>query len=180
MTTRRVPLAKSVVFTTPWFRVVAKTMPGEAEPYYGLELSDYVSVVATTPANELVVVRQFRPIVEAHTLELPSGHLEPAEAPEIAAGRELFEETGYEAKHIETLSVPLFSDTGRLTNRMWGFRARNVRLTEKPRKAEPGIETLLLSPTELRERIRSGEFIHALHLALLFVGDFDVDGRAES
>jgi ADP-ribose diphosphatase len=165
-------LEKKVVFSTPWFEVLAKSVPGERDPYYCLALTDYVTVLATTPQNELVVVRQFRPVVETHTLELPSGNVDPGEIPESAARRELLEETGYEAHEMETLSVPLFSDTGRLANRIWCYRATNVHLTPHARTREAGIETLLLSPRDLREKVTRGEFIHALHLAVLFLGDF--------
>jgi len=171
-------LGSRVVFSTPWFEVLAKTVPGEEHPYYCLALPDYVSVLATTPRNELVVVRQFRPVVDTHTLELPSGHVDPGEVPESAARRELLEETGYEADELETLSVPLFSDTGRLANRIWCYRAKNVRRTHHAHTAEAGIETLLLTPHELRQKVKTGEFIHALHLALLFLGDFHVEQKA--
>ena len=64
--------ARQAVFGTRWFRVVAMPQSG-GEPYYMLELPDYVSVIALTPARELLLVRQYRPVVQRHTLELPAG-----------------------------------------------------------------------------------------------------------
>lgn len=60
-----------------------------------LESADSVNVVAITPDQEVVAIRQFRFGVGATTLELPGGLAEPDEEPLIAAQRELREETGY-------------------------------------------------------------------------------------
>ena len=52
-----------LLLDTKWFRVVARPQQG-GEPYYVLELEDYVSVVALTEARQLLFVRQFRPVVQ--------------------------------------------------------------------------------------------------------------------
>ena len=46
-------------------------------------------------APQTVLVRQFRPPVDAYTIELPAGLVDPHETPSEAAIRELKEETGY-------------------------------------------------------------------------------------
>ena len=56
---------------------------------------DSVAALATTPANEVVLIEQRRPPVEAVVLELPAGIVEPGEPPEHAVVRELMEETGF-------------------------------------------------------------------------------------
>ena len=60
-----------------------------------LESADWVNVVALTPENKLLVVRQFRFGVAQHTVEIPAGLIERGESPQQAARRELLEETGY-------------------------------------------------------------------------------------
>lgn len=45
--------------------------------------------------DEIVCVRQFRPAIDAYTLELPAGLIDDGEDPVMAAIRELREETGY-------------------------------------------------------------------------------------
>src|SRR5437763_11391084 len=104
---------RRVVYSTPWFDLVAKSLAGHDQPHYSIRTTDYVSVVAVTRQRRLLLVRQYRPAVEGMTLELPSGHVEPGETPEEAARKELLEETGHVADRFELLGE--FSpDTGRL------------------------------------------------------------------
>jgi 8-oxo-dGTP pyrophosphatase MutT (NUDIX family) len=61
-----------------------------------IEHPDSVAIVAVD-GDELVLVRQTRPVTSAQTLELPSGKIEPGESPADAAARELAEECGLAA-----------------------------------------------------------------------------------
>lgn len=158
-------VSSSTEFSTEWFDLVARRVQGaEADaPYYCLEMKDYVSVLALTKNGEVLLVRQYRPAVEAYTLELPAGHVEHGETPEEAAKRELLEETGYEAIACEPMGC-LFPDTGRLANRMWCYFVPNA---ERKGHPEEGIELVSLHLDDLCEKITSGEFLHALHVAVL-------------
>jgi 8-oxo-dGTP pyrophosphatase MutT (NUDIX family) len=56
---------------------------------------DWVNVVALTPDQRIVLVRQFRFGIDGFSLEIPGGVMERGEDPVIAGLRELREETGY-------------------------------------------------------------------------------------
>jgi ADP-ribose pyrophosphatase len=153
-----------VVFHTAWFQLVEKHVPDWSAPHYSLQLNDYVSVVALTEANQLLLVRQYRPAIEAMTLELPSGHVDAGESPEEAARKELWEETGYRAKQFELLGQ-LAPDVGRMGNRLWCFFAGDVR-PDPAHQPETGIEVVHYEKT-IPELLDETEFCHALNLATL-------------
>jgi len=163
----------STAFETPWFKLLSKTvvgMPGaggEAE-FFALRPDDYVSVLALTQEGRVLLVRQYRPVVEAFTLELPSGHVDPGESPAEAARRELAEETGYEARGVE-LFGNLIPDTGRLANRLWCYFASGVAPCCRQGPLEPGIEVVTCTQAELFQHVAAARFDHALHLAILLL-----------
>jgi len=156
------------VFSTPWFKLLAKRVDQEADPYYSLQTADYVSIVAVTNKGRVLLVRQYRPAVERMTLELPSGHVDGGMTPEDAAKQELLEETGYLARQVELLGC-ICPDTGRLANRMWCFFASGVTRSEVPHVMEPGIELTDCTPEELMDYILEFKFDHALHLAAVLL-----------
>ncbi|MEG1584807.1 MAG: NUDIX hydrolase, partial [Anaerovorax sp.] len=64
-----------------------------------------VALAALTEEGKLVLVRQFRKAAEEVALEVPAGKIEQGERDhELAALRELKEETGYTAENLELLS----------------------------------------------------------------------------
>jgi 8-oxo-dGTP pyrophosphatase MutT (NUDIX family) len=60
-----------------------------------------VVVARTERSGSLVLIEQFRIPFEAEVLEFPAGLIDPGEAPEQAAERELAEETGYTGRVTE-------------------------------------------------------------------------------
>jgi len=159
------------VLSTPWFDLVAKTTnDGDPEaPYYSIETSDYVSVLALTEEGQVLLVRQYRPAVEARTLELPSGHVDKGETPEEAARRELLEETGYQADRVEILGCTA-SDTGRLGNRTWHCFASGAVPCEPPQPAEPGIEAVRCSQADLMKYVAESKLDNGLNLGAVLLG----------
>ena len=161
------PIGTGVVFSTPWFDLLAKTMDAGDEPYYSLRLPDYVSILAITDDQHVLCVRQYRPAVERYTLELPSGLIDPGESPEQSALRELLEETGYQAGTLEVLG-PMLPDTGRLGNRIWACVAAGLRRVED-REPEASLEVVSLTVPELLCATADGRFDHALHVAVILM-----------
>lgn len=62
-----------------------------------------VCVVALTPQDEILLVRQFRYPYSQVLWEVPAGKLEPGEDPEVCGLRELREETGALAQRLQLM-----------------------------------------------------------------------------
>ena len=166
-------IGRSAALTTPWFDVRVKRVKGLPTPgrnayYYSVRPADYVSILALTDRDEVLLVRQYRPAVEVRTLELPSGLVDAGEAPVRSARRELLEETGYRASRMDLMGV-LRPDVGRLENRLWCFRASGLRSPGRGFSGEAGVTPVLMKRPEFTRRIRRGEFDHALHLAVILL-----------
>lgn len=159
---------RTIAFATPWFDVIAKQVDGNASPHYTVQPPDYASIVATDGDGRLLMVKQYRPVVEDFTLELPSGLVDPGETPEASIRRELIEETGHEAGEVESLGA-LLPDVGRLGNRMFCFAASNVRALEPAPVLDDGIELVKLTPDEVRAALQTLQCSHALNFAVLLL-----------
>ncbi len=62
-----------------------------------------VVVLPLLEGGGVVLIRNHRPMLGRTLLELPAGTLEPGEAPDVAALRELREETGYRAERLRPM-----------------------------------------------------------------------------
>lgn len=61
-------------------------------------------IAAIKDDGKMLMVNQFRKPAERVMLEAPAGKIDPGETPETAALRELKEETGYTAEHIQLMT----------------------------------------------------------------------------
>ncbi|MEG6522398.1 NUDIX hydrolase [Desulfotomaculum sp. 1211_IL3151] len=79
-----------------------------------VEFSQAVAVVALKDNKDVLFVSQYRYPVGEVLIEIPAGKLDREESPEQCARRELQEETGYTAKHMEKIcefyTTPGFSN----------------------------------------------------------------------
>ncbi len=98
------------------------------------------AVLALDEEDQVLLVRQYRHPVRSMLWELPAGLSDVAGgAARGTARRELWEETGYGADHLELLLDPLLSP-GSSSERLAIYLARGVRLAEGERHAAHGEE----------------------------------------
>jgi ADP-ribose pyrophosphatase len=162
------PSAAHEAFRGRYLRIEIETWPsGDWEI---LRHPGACAVVATTPEDDLLLVRQFRPAIRRSILEVPAGLLDvEGEAPVDCAIRELVEETGHIAHDVRSLGSFLTSP-GSTDERFHLFRAN---ATPAPgREPEEGIEIVRMPFREALSRARAGEIEDVKTvLAVLLAGD---------
>ncbi len=121
-----------------------------------------VAVIPITEDGKLVLVEQYRKALGRAMVEVPAGKLEPGEAPEITARRELEEETGYacgELVHVTTFATsPGFAD-----ETIHVFAARELRKVDNPAAGDEDefVEIHEVPLGEAEEMLRDGRIFDA-------------------
>lgn len=123
--------------------------------------ADWVNVVAVTADDEIVLVWQHRFGVDAPSVEIPGGTVDPGEDPAAAALRELEEETGYVAE-AATLLTTVNPNPALHGNRCFTYAARVTgRVPPRPGPGE-AVETVLVAARVVPLALDAGEITHAL------------------
>jgi ADP-ribose pyrophosphatase len=135
---------------------------GEGRRFVALDCADWVNVVAFTPDDRIVLLRQYRLGAEKVCLEIPGGLVDPGESAADAAVRELREETGYQARSWHRLGE-VRPNPAIQGNRLTTFVALDATPSAS---AEPddgevlAVETAALA--EVEAMLRDGRIDHAL------------------
>ena len=109
---------------------LSETSPaGKHGEFYILDSPDWVNVIPITNDGHIVCVEQYRHGSRRVALETPAGMVEAGEAPEVAAARELREETGYSAKSLQILGR-VYGNPAFMTNHLTILLAEGVTLTD--------------------------------------------------
>jgi len=163
-------------FTTPIFKLrrdrLRAPRNGSEHDFYVLEAADWVNVVAITPEQHVVLVRQYRHGSAAIGTEIPGGVVEPHEQPIEAARRELLEETGFAADDWTAIGV-VEPNPAIQNNRTWTYLARGARrVADLDLDPAEEIEVDTVPLDRIPQMLRQGAISHALvlcafaHLAL--------------
>ncbi len=125
-------------------------------------------ILPLTENNEVRLVRQFRAAADKWVVELPAGSLELNENPDLAAPRELLEETGDRAATWQKLGG-FYTAPGILTEYLHFYLATD--LTPGPNELEfdEHIEVITVPWPEALEMIRRQEIEDAKTIAGLMV-----------
>ena len=127
-----------------------------------------VAIVALTGDRQVRLVRQYRSAIADFLLELPAGTLEPGEAPEAAAPRELAEETGDHARHWRRLTS-IHTTPGICDETLHIFLATGLTPGPSSPDADEYIEVVTLPLDRALAMVRSGQISDAKTIAGLLL-----------
>ena len=133
-----------------------------------LDSPDWVNVIAITPEEKIVFVKQYRHGRREITLEIPGGLCDEGEDVIQAGLRELREETGFTAQKAEIIGVvepnPAFLNNQCSTIIVYQASKTNTQHLDDTEE----IEVLLLSVEEVEEYIQNGTIKNAMVLAAFY------------
>ncbi|MBC7216658.1 MAG: NUDIX hydrolase [Candidatus Caldatribacterium sp.] len=116
---------EEVLLSTRVFQVVRRVYQGGIERIF-VRHRGAVTIVATTPENKVLLIKQFRAPLGEWLWEIPAGTLEEGEDPLLCAKRELEEETGFHSEEWSYL-FPVCLAPGYSSEVIHFFRAKNAR-----------------------------------------------------
>ncbi len=155
----------------PLFRVRFDTMrhPTSSEEFQRLvlETSDWVTVVAVTTDQRIVMVEQYRFGVGELTIEPVAGMVAPDEDSLLAAKRELLEETGFGKGKWQYLGS-VQANPAIHNNLCHHWLVEDVEVMQAPTPdAGEAIRVHLMTLDEVRESVAAGKLKHPLGLSAL-------------
>jgi 8-oxo-dGTP pyrophosphatase MutT (NUDIX family) len=141
---------------------------GDSHDFFVMESASWVNIIPLTPANEVVMVWQYRHGTRDITLEIPGGLVNKGDSPEAAALRELREETGYTAASAIPLNF-VHPNPAIQNNRCYTFLARDcVPAGGQQQDEKEDIGVVLIPLADIPRIIREGVITHALVIAAFY------------
>lgn len=139
------------------------------------EWIDHPGAAAVVPIlsdGRIVMVRQYRYPVHKITLEIPAGKLDPEEAPEKCALRELKEETGYTAHTLRKLTA-MRTAMAYTNETIYLYAAENLDAGAQCTDEDEFINTEIFTPEEIYRMIEAGHIDDSKSIvALLMMKNF--------
>ena len=134
-----------------------------------VEFGPWVTIVAVTKEQQVVMVRQYRHGAQKVLLELPGGAMDAEdESPLQAARRELLEETGYTSDTFIQIGC-VYPNPANQTNQIYSFLALDVERISSQNLDETEEIELELKPLEAVIALaKNGELLQSMQVSALF------------
>ncbi len=115
-----------------------------------------VGIIPITENKEVILVKQYRKPLDRVCLEIPAGKLNVGEDPYACGVRELEEETGYKAKHVQSLG-DFFPTPGFANEILYIYMATGLYEGEVKLDEDEFVETVKYPLDQLVDMVMQGE-----------------------
>lgn len=116
--------------------------------------------------EKIILLRQFRPVINSYLYEFPAGTLKRGELPLSCARREILEETGYTAKKLTFLGK-IYPVPGYSTEKIFIYKAQKLKKQLRCTEEDEIIESLVVTKARLRKLFKSGKIVDAKTICAL-------------
>lgn len=156
---------------TPWFSVLNQKVqcPKKAlHDYYTVAFAGPAVGIVAREQDRYLLIYQYRFIVDEYVWAIPSGGVEEGETLEMAAKRELLEETGWTAGRITHL-FGYYPSYGATDQRFELFLAEELERTKDGFDSSEVMKTGWFERQPLIDMVLSGQIVDGLSLTPLAV-----------
>jgi len=123
-------------------------------------------IVPFLTKDKLILLRQFRPVINSYLYELPAGTLGKSESPLACARREILEETGYSAEKF-TLIGKIYPVPGYSTEKIFIYKAQGLKEECSIAEKDEIIEKRVITRGRVKRLFVKGEIVDAKTISAL-------------
>ena len=136
-----------------------------------LEVIEHPGAVLIVPfltRNKIILLKQFRPVINSYIYELPAGTLERGERSINCARREIIEEIGYSAKIMFKLGK-IFPVPGYSTEKIIIYKAEQLKKEKENCQEDEVIHPFPITKTRIKQLFKSGKIVDAKTICALSI-----------
>lgn len=123
-------------------------------------------IVPFLTKGRIIMLRQFRPVINSYIYELPAGTLGKGEPALSCARREIIEETGYSAEKLTRLGE-IYPCPGYSTEKIIIYKAEMLKKKKRMAEADEVIKTSVFTKGRIKRLFKSGRIIDAKTISAL-------------
>lgn len=166
-------IASEYLFNDTWLKARKDTCERPdgkiITPYYVMEYSTWVTAVALTEDEKVVLVKQYRHALGEVCIETPGGCVDATDADyDVAIQREMLEETGYAFDKLSYLGRTS-SNPSTNNNLMHMYLLQGgKKVQEQELDHNEDIEVMLVTLEELKGMLERNEIVQSMHVTAIF------------
>jgi len=123
-------------------------------------------IVPFLDKNTVILIRQYRPVLNKYIWELPAGTLHRNEPPLKCAKREIVEEIGYRASKWKKLGY-IYPAPGYTTEKIVLFKATGLKKVKAETQEDEVITAKKVTKAQIRKLLKTGKIVDSKTICAL-------------